>query len=136
MSKVTFIIKEKYNALVSLANDGTLSEFVDTKFYKLPKNEYTTDTKICVGGELITDHTIKFCEIKMELLTINLFGIKAVSIISERSSSITKYLTEEELDEPIIKYLSDKNIIRGCWTCDGMCVNVKNKFNDYENGNQ
>ncbi len=79
---------------------------------------------------------MKFCEMEHflkanKISTRKFFGNTFINIGIERTSTISKYLTEEELDKPIIRFLSDNDFNRGCWMYNNENVIVKNTFNDY-----
>ena len=138
MSNISFTLKERYHTNISLNNPNTFDDYVNRTLLKLSEKEYLIETSIYLADVRVSESTQKICDFfdqadieSKKVKCSPMFGGKFVNLDITRSSKITKWLNENELNDTIIKYLSDNNFYRGCWICGNMNVNVKNKFIDY-----
>ncbi len=127
MSKITFVILEHESSNITLDRIGNIGDYCNTHLLKLSDN-WIKDTKIYIQGKLITDHSMEFFQIE-DFLKSN--GIKCRLMFSKLFIN----LTEQQLNEPMVKYLSENNFARACWMKDNKNINIKNTFNYYSMDN-
>jgi len=131
MTKITFTIIKTYELDLPQTKDIIFDDYIDVyRKYKVFYDDYKheTTTNIYVKNILVEATNEKIST----FIEKNFGKTDYTDIIIEKRVKIVHELTNEELLEPIVTYLIDNDICRCCWIINGLNVNIKKKFSDYD----